>query len=418
MLGAFISPKLNSLIELLNPLSSAERCAEVLQEMDTKDWKELTTYCQQHDLLAYLESHLTKAGVAHIIPIRYQEIFYSAHLYTAVRNTLLMSRANLIFKQFISENIPFIALKGLYLLENVYGNLGARSMSDLDILVHKEDTTKTINILQQLGYRLSTYYNAHDENIDIKHVPPMMHPDGTYVEIHWRLLEEDEPFTIAMDGVWERAVPAQINGIEVLAEGTEDLLLHLCIHQTYQHYLSFGLKGMLDIALVLQHHQEQMDWLRFVALCQQWRAEKTALLTLELLRALHWAVIPEQVLTQLSPTPIEEGIVTEAFHILLQQEPTRSGLTPDLVHLASEPNLFKRLSLMFQRVFLPRIIIARLYKIPPSSPKIIWGYFLRFKDLIKAYRGTVQKITEKDPSLMTDVSQKKSVYELHEWLIS
>jgi len=73
---------------------------------------------------------------------------------------------------------------------------------------------------------------------------------------------------------------------------------------------------------------------------------------------------------------------------------------------------------MFQRVFLPRITIARIYQIPPSSPRILWGYFLRLKDLIKAYGGTVQKITKKDPSLLADVSQKKPVYELHEWLIS
>jgi len=103
-------------------------------------------------------------------------------------------------------------------------------MSDLDILVHREDLNRTIEILLGLGYQLSRYFDIRDSNLDIKHVPPMILSDGTHVEIHWTLLEEDEPFTIAMDGVWQRSFPAQINGIDVLAEGIEDLLLHLCIH--------------------------------------------------------------------------------------------------------------------------------------------------------------------------------------------
>ena len=409
---------MNSLIELLNPNSSTERCAEVLSRMNAEDWEALTAYCAGYDLLPALEFRLSQLGLAHQIPEPHRQSFHSAYMLSAVRNILLLNHASQILLRLKAENIPVIALKGLFLVENTYKDLGARSMSDLDILVHREDLQKTVEILQGLGYQLSKYFDIRDSNLDIKHVPPMVLSDGTHVEIHWTLLEENEPFTIAMDGVWQRSFPAQINGVEVLAEGIEDLLLHLCVHMTYQHYLSLGLKGMLDIALALQRYQEQLDWTRFVALCKQWQAEKTAALTLELLRTLQWVVISDQVLTQLLPTPIDERILVEAYQILLQEEHARLGLTPDLVHLASEANLFKRLSLMFQRVFLPRIIIARLYQIPPSSPKIIWGYFLRFKDLIKAYGGTVQKITEKEPSLLADVSQKKSVYELHEWLIS
>ena len=127
-----------------------------------------------------------------------------------------------------------IALKGLFLLENIYKDVGARSMSDLDILVHREDLNRTIEILQGLGYQLSRYFDIRDSNLDIKHVPPMTLSDGTHVEIHWTLLEEDEPFTIAMDGVWQRSFPAQINGIDVLAEGIEAVsYTHLTLPTNY-----------------------------------------------------------------------------------------------------------------------------------------------------------------------------------------
>ena len=267
---------MNSLIELLNPNSSTERCAEVLSRMNAEDWEALTAYCAGYDLLPALEFRLSQLGLAHQIPEPHRQSFHSAYMLSAVRNILLLNHASQILLRLKAENIPVIALKGLFLVENTYKDLGARSMSDLDILVHREDLQKTVEILQGLGYQLSKYFDIRVSNLYIKHVPPMVLSDGTHVEIHWTLLEENEPFTIAMDGVWERAVPAQINGVEVLAEGIEDLLLHLCVHMTYQHYLSLGLKGMLDIALVLQRYQEQLDWTRFVALCKQWQAEKTA----------------------------------------------------------------------------------------------------------------------------------------------
>lgn len=69
----------------------------------------------------------------------------------------------------------------------------------------------------------------------------------------------------------------------------------------------------------------------------------------------------------------------KAYHDLPQDEHAIHNLTPDMVQLASESNLFKRLSLIFQRVFLPRITIARIYQIPTFISK---GYrdILRLKD--------------------------------------
>jgi len=75
-----------------------------------------------------------------------------------------------------------------------------------------------------------------DQNIDTKHVPPMQKEGGAMVEVHWTLLEEDEPFTIDADALWERTVPARIANLDALALSVEDLVLHLCLHLAYQHY--------------------------------------------------------------------------------------------------------------------------------------------------------------------------------------
>ena len=187
MLRAPISIRMNFLIELLNPLSSADDCAEILKGMNSENWEGLTALCAQHDLLSALEFRFSQLGLAQQIPEPHRQSFRSAYMLTAARNILLLNHACQILLRLRAENIPVIALKGLFLLENIYKDVGARSMSDLDILVHREDLNRTIEILQGLGYQLSRYFDIRDSNLDIKHVPPMTLSDGTHVEIHWTL---------------------------------------------------------------------------------------------------------------------------------------------------------------------------------------------------------------------------------------
>ena len=51
-----------------------------------------------------------------------------------------------IFCLFQEKNIDFIVLKGIY-LRYLYPNPDLRTMSDIDILVHKEDLDKISEIL-------------------------------------------------------------------------------------------------------------------------------------------------------------------------------------------------------------------------------------------------------------------------------
>jgi hypothetical protein len=60
------------------------------------------------------------------------------------------------------------------------------------------------------------------------------------VELHWTILEEEEPFSIDVEAMWARSVPAEIAGVGVRGLSVEDLLLHLSLHLTYQHRLAGG----------------------------------------------------------------------------------------------------------------------------------------------------------------------------------
>ncbi len=124
MLRAPISIRMKFLIELLNPLSSADDCAEILKGMNSENWEGLTALCAQHDLLSALEFRFSQLGLAQQIPEPHRQSFRSAYMLTAARNILLLNHACQILLRLRAENIPVIALKGLFLLENTYKDMG------------------------------------------------------------------------------------------------------------------------------------------------------------------------------------------------------------------------------------------------------------------------------------------------------
>ena len=132
-------------------------------------------------------------------------------------------------------------------------------MVDLDFLIKRKDIPAVQDHLRALGFRSSTYFNHEDHNIDVKHAPPMIGLKGYYVELHWSIVEGDWPFNVDEHGLWQRAVPASMASVDALALSVEDLLLHLCIHFTYQRRLRNGLRGLFDFIVILNAHQWDID---------------------------------------------------------------------------------------------------------------------------------------------------------------
>ena len=72
------------------------------------------------------------------IPPEIMQELQDDYLKNLARNMRLFHQLKGILKRFHEDNIPVIPLKGAYLAEQVYGNIGVRSMCDIDILVTKQ----------------------------------------------------------------------------------------------------------------------------------------------------------------------------------------------------------------------------------------------------------------------------------------
>ena len=145
--------------------------------------------------------------------------------------------------------VPAIALKGSALLiANLVPALGARWMSDLDLLVPEHQVEPASRVLASLDYaRGGSRVGA----------PPLYHPyhdtfttaDGRAVELHWRLGPARwGPASSGADW-FARALPSSAAGIRVPA--VADLFWHFLVHDARNHAWSTGsLRAALDLALV------------------------------------------------------------------------------------------------------------------------------------------------------------------------
>lgn len=409
---------LHVLLELLSPASAPEEAFKLLSHTDAEQWDALITEAHHQTVAPLLFTLVLNLNKSHGLEIPQQEKLYQTYLSTATQNMLTLHNAEILLNAFQKSGIPAVGLKGVFLIEHVYPDIGARTMNDIDLLVKKQDLPKCLEVMQELGYRTTTYFSLADENIDTKHVPPMERPGGALVELHWTLLEEDEPFTLEAEPIWERTLPAKIAGVDAFSLGVEDLILHLCIHLTYQHYLNLGLRGLMDIALVIHKFRPEIDWQKMVEIARSWGAERVAALTLMLVETQLNIPIPSEVLSALVPEGIESDLLEKAQHQLLERVWFEDHFTPDLVELSASKNLFAKIRIGLERIFVPRIALARIYNVPPNSPRIMGLYWSRLNYLIRSYGRTVVRLQRGEPG--TELARQKAEISktLHEWMSS
>ena len=404
------------LCRVLSHQTSGLALVGLLGGLTEDGWSEFLETARQQGGSGLLYGRLKDLGGKVVVPEMVMEVLHESVLTSATRSMLMLHAAGDILGALKAQGLDVIGLKGLYLVENVYRDISMRTFSDLDLLVRKNDLDTAIGCLKGLGYALETYYSSQDVNRDIKHAPPMSKPGGPYVEVHWTILEEDEPFTIDVRGLWERAVPAQVAGVDGLALGVEDLLLHLCLHLGYQHHLKIGLRGLYDVAEVLRHFRGQVDWEKATEIARQWGVERVIWLVLKLAEEMLGVEVPLDVYGRLVAGEIPENVLADARVQLLAGDGQGVAMTPDLARLATTHGVGGKLKVMLSRVFLSRQVLARLYNVSPKSPAIIGCYFRRFKDLVKQYGPSLKPVLSMDKAVMAGVAEEEVSQRLKEWM--
>lgn len=306
---------------LLELTGTARPCDPArLRLLGQDDWARLEAMAVQHRLAPLLHS-LHKNNPA--IPAATAERWRQAGRQSAM--AALAQRADLVECTALLKaggHDP-VALKGAYLARHAYPAAAQRPMRDIDLLLPRGSVLAAYRLLLGSGYRAA--YEAKISLEDVArfeaHMPPLIMPRGSVLELHARLSE--------LDGRLEYRTPAG-NEERVLAGAIEvdglcypdpgEMLAHLVVHAIYGHRLDCGPLLLTDIHFLAASHK--VDWPAFWSGARSGGWEAGARLVVELVRIYHGnSALP---VTADEPATPPAAIVELALDLVLQNYETKN----------------------------------------------------------------------------------------------
>lgn len=276
---------------------------------EVTDWDYLTKTIIDRGIAPLLFKKSPLLTNSSLIPDTIRAKLQHTYYITISRGALLLDYFQNIADAFSKQSISIIALKGVYLSENLYHDIGLRQFSDIDLLVHEEDGEKCLGILESMGYRatstmkLSKFVN---EQFDIVHYTPMV-LNGVSIEIHIKLHRKGEKYNLITSEVWKNAVPVTINKRNVFALNINDLLIHLCVHLDKHFQVGkVQFTCLCDITNMLNENEARFDWEAFTASCQLYKSEEVVFKYLVLVNMYMNAPVPAYVIDKYNYLLIDE----------------------------------------------------------------------------------------------------------------
>jgi hypothetical protein len=304
--------------------------------------------------LAYRTLSAAGAGDARLAKLKgvYRHAWY--------RNHLLFDRGARLVEALRDAGVETLLLKGAALATLYYRDVGARPMEDLDLLVHREDAPRAMDVIRGEGW---TPASARPESrLAVWHADYFVDEGGRSLDLHWNAL-----WQLADDTeLWAGAVPAQLAGVETRALGHADSLLQVCVHGLRWAAVP-PIRWVADAVKIVEAAGPELDWDRLVAVA---RANRLTLASERALRYLgdRWDVpVPDGALAALAaaPKPLHERAAYRAG----MRRPTPIGMTSVLWERhrrlgggQSFLTFVQRHAGVERRADLPRHLASRLFR--------------------------------------------------------
>lgn len=369
--------------------------------LEGEAWDAIATFAQDHGVAPLLHERLQASGVLATLPDSAQAVLVAARRTAAFENLRHYAEFRRISVAFSRRGIPLMALKGLHLAEQVYGDVSLRPMSDMDILVPESRVAEAVAAMQAIDYGpdgdLSGSVRKMLEskcNLGFAH-----RRHDVYVEVHWKLSEPGSPYAAPMDEIWQAARPAQLGASDARVMSPEFLLLYVCAHLACNHVFSLNLRALYDVAAIVGG-VPGLDWERFAreAVGHGWH--RGVAVVLRLAHDNLGVAVPDRVLDALGAGALDATLLGDALEHIL----SRPGFPRELVNAPNVVNLsgqaFRaKVATVWRRVFVAPAELALLYGIPERSLRLPLWYAVRLRDLLRTYVPRVWAMEIADPRI-------------------
>ena len=246
------------------------------------------------------------------LPVPVRERLESIYSSNSIRNLRLAAEESRISAAMTAAGLRHWPLKGPSLSERLYGDIGVRQVSDLDLLVEPANLARADALLADLGYSRHTSgaiesLSAAQELIYVRgfspspsspvtsHQPPVT---AFHLDLHQRLL----PY-VRRDPLAAR----------VFAHGMtkENLLLYLCANQITHRFAR--LRYLCDVTAFLEREGASVEWDGFLSAARRMPWGPGVGLALDWAVAFAPASVPPRVLQSLRPSPLGDLLLRRSL---------------------------------------------------------------------------------------------------------
>lgn len=226
-------------------------------------WETVVFLANQFLITPALWSALSVKDLTHLLEDDLREYLKEIHRCNSERNRLIRQDAERAVGYLNAAGIEPVILKGgANLFSNPYGDLGARMMVDVDMLLPDHLLRHATDVLLECDYK---ELMRPDDEEDTAHTEPLLRDDAVArIELHSRLLHHNEPQVLTGDAAWQNARSVQYIGVRFRVLSPEDWLTYNVVHSEirHEHFArgTIGMRDLYDLSVLWNQVAGEVDW--------------------------------------------------------------------------------------------------------------------------------------------------------------
>jgi hypothetical protein len=234
------------------------------------DWEYFASHANEHGVVALVYQNLKNLGLLTLIPEKIVSDLNNKLMVSLSRNAYHTSVITEVLRIFDEHNIKLVLLKGMALEFSVYGNSGLRQMTDIDILIDRNDYKNARRILIENGYEsLPVKSLLHKPLIAYigKHMPSLI-KNGASIDIHLELFPGTQNDLTRQ--LFDSNQGIRINDQNYRIPAPQLFFLYL-INHLWSHELNneSQLRLYTDLVVLLEKHKEEIINDKLIMLASQ-----------------------------------------------------------------------------------------------------------------------------------------------------
>ena len=229
--------------------------------MTAEDWAEFFRLCQYHQILPMIYETVYECPAFGTFPTQAGQ----AVRHQMIRQVMVQSRKTeeflLLYRKLLEAGVTPVVVKGI-ICRNIYREPDYRCSGDEDVLIPADQFGKCHEIFLANGMKQA----APDKDPEAEGEVPYYREYGAlHIELHKELFaSESEAYgdlNRLFDGVFDRMIREEIQGVQICTMCHTDHLLYLILH-AFKHFLhsGFGIRQVCDIVLYAEKHGAEIDW--------------------------------------------------------------------------------------------------------------------------------------------------------------